>query len=302
MKKIFVYSSTWRGTITTLKVLDKEYKNIYEIKSAIFIITKYINDKINEKNIDDNKDIELLIEKYKNIKLKQNDVQDLLNELLKYKENLTFDIYKLLISNLIYDIKNLDIDLEHEKSKNALLNNKIQELDNINKNLKLEYQEKIKFYEEKIKLLENVIFNSENTNINKTDIINNNKLIYQTLTNSIKDFSAVNIKLKENLEERLSKFKDNTQWLKNIIEAKDNFRKEILYNLNKTKEEQKIIIINKNDDKNILNKDKKDEKIDSLTKRLTEFKNLVEQQNTLIEQSKNKIDKLEIKIQEKDKK
>ena len=265
-----------------LALLDKEYKNIDEIKSAIFIITKYINDIINEKNKNDNKDIELLIEKYKSIKFKQNDKQDLLNDLLKYKENLTFDKYKQLISNLIYELKKLDIDLEHEKSKNELLNNKIKELDNINK--------------------ENVIFNTENTNMNKTDMINNNKLLYQALTNSIKNFSEINTKLKENLEQRLLHFKDNTQWLKNIIEAKDKFRKEILYNLNKTTEQQKIIIINKNDDKSILNKDKKEEKIDRLTKKITEFKNLVDLQKTLIEQSSNKIEKLEIEIQEKNKK
>ena len=284
-----------------LALLDKEYKNIDEIKSAIFIITKYINDIINEKNKNDNKDIELLIEKYKSIKFKQNDKQDLLNDLLKYKENLTFDKYKQLISNLIYDMKKLDIDLEHEKSKNILLNNKIQELDNINKDLKLEYQEKVKFYEEKTKLLEDVIFNTENPNMNKLDMINNNKLLYQTLTNSIKNFSEVNIKLKENLEERLSKFKDNTLWLKNIIEAKEKFRNEILYNLNKTIE-PKIIIINKDDNKDILNKNKKDEKIDSLTRKLTEFKNLVDQQKVFIEQNLNEIEKLEKSIQEKDKK
>ena len=285
-----------------LALLDKEYKNIDEIKSAIFIITKYINDIINEKNKNDNKDIELLIEKYKSIKFKQNDKQDLLNDLLKYKENLTFDKYKDLISNLIYNMQKIDIDLEIEKKKNESLNERIQDLDNQNKELKLESQEKVKFYEEKIKLLENVIFNTENTNMNKTDMINNNKLLYQALTNSIKNFSEINTKLKENLEQRLLHFKDNTQWLKNIIEAKDKFRKEILYNLNKTTEQQKIIIINKNDDKSILNKDKKEEKIDKLTKKINEFKNLVDLQKTLIEQSSNKIEKLEIEIQEKDKK
>ena len=100
-----------------LALLDKEYKNIDEIKSAIFIITKYINDIINEKNKNDNKDIELLIEKYKSIKFKQNDKQDLLNDLLKYKENLTFDKYKDLISNLIYNMQKIDIDLGIEKKK-----------------------------------------------------------------------------------------------------------------------------------------------------------------------------------------
>ena len=137
--------------------------------------------------------------------------------------------------------------------------------------------------------------------MNKLDMINNNKLLYQTLTNSIKNFSEVNIKLKENLEERLSKFKDNTLWLKNIIEAKEKFRNEILYNLNKTIE-PKIIIINKDDNKDILNKNKKDEKIDSLTRKLTEFKNLVDQQKVFIEQNLNEIEKLEKSIQEKDKK
>ena len=285
-----------------LALLEKEYKNIDEIKSAIYNITKYISEKIKEKNINDNKDIESFIEKYKSLKSQGVGTLNLFNELFKNKDDFSFEKFKSLIQALLYEISNLDINYEHEKNLNAISESKIKELEEKNNELKSEYEEKIKFYEEKIKLLEDVIFNVDNTTNNKNDIINNNKLIYQALTNSIKDFTNVNMKLKQNLEERISKFKENKKsWLEDIIKAKKDFRNEISYNLTKTMEQPKLIVIGKNDNKEILSKNKKDGIIDELNGKINDLNNLINEQNSITEQQSNSIKSLQNEIQVKDK-
>ena len=285
-----------------LALLEKEYKNIDEIKSAIYNITKYISEKIKEKNINDNKDIESFIEKYKSLKSQGVGTLNLFNELFKNKDDFSFEKFKSLIQALLYEISNLDINYEHEKNLNAISESKIKELEEKNNELKSEYEEKIKFYEEKIKILEEVIFNVDNTINNKNDVINNNKLIYQALTNSIKDFTNVNMKLKQNLEERISKFKENKKsWLEDIIKAKKDFRSEISYNLTKTMEQPKLIVIGKGDNKEILSKNKKDDKIDELNGKINELNNLINEQNSITEQQSNSIKNLQNEIQAKDK-
>ena len=265
-----------------ISLLDKEYKNIDEIKKAIYNITNYITEKIKEKNNNDNNEIEILIEKYKNRNWSKAETKDLYNEVLK--NNYLDDKIKLLISNLLFEIKNLDINLNHEKSLNKIYEDEKKELDKKIADLKIEYQEKIDFYEKKIELLEDVIFNVENTNLNKTEIINNNKLLYQALTNSMNNFTEINIKLKENLEENLLKFKnDKKLWLEDIIKAKQSFRNEISYCLNKTIEQPKIIVFEKKDNKDMLNNNKKDEKIDELTKKISSSNNLTNEQKNLID-------------------
>ena len=284
-----------------LSLLDKEYKNIDEIKKAIYNITNYITRKIKEKDNNDNNEIELLIGKYKNRNWSKAETKDLINEILNNKENYIDEKIKLLISNLLFEIKNLDINLNHEKSLNKIYEDEKKELDKKIADLKIEYQEKIDFYEKKIELLEDVIFNVENTNLNKTEIINNNKLLYQALTNSMNNFTEINIKLKENLEENLLKFKnDKKLWLEDIIQAKQNFRKEISFCLNKTIEQPKIILFEKKDNKDV-NNNKKDEKIDELTKKIAVLNNLTNEQKNLIEKNTKVIHNLkeEMKLKEK---
>ena len=283
-----------------ISLLDKEYKNIDEIKKAIYNITNYITEKIKEKNNNDNNEIEILIEKYKNRNWSKAETKDLYNEVLK--NNYLDDKIKLLISNLLFEIKNLDINLNHEKSLNKMLNDEKKELDKKIIDLKTEYQEKIEFYEKKIEILEDVIFNVEDNNLNKTEIINNNKLLYQALTNSMNNFAEINLKLKENLEENLIKFKnDKKLWLEDIIKAKQNFRNEISYCLNKTIEQPKIIVFEKKDNKDMLNNNKKDEKIDELTKKISSLNNLTNEQKNLIDKNTKVIHNLkeEIKLKEK---
>ena len=286
-----------------MSLLEREYKNIDEIKKAIYNITNYITEKIKEKNINDNKEIEILIEKYKNRKWSKAETQLLYNEIFKNKDNFSEEKYKLLISNLLYEIKNLDIELNHEKSINKMLNDEKKELEKKNKTLKLEHQEKIEFYEKKIELLEDVIFNTENRNLNKTEVIQNNKLLYQALTSSMKNFAEINVKLKQNLEENILKFKENKKlWLEDIIKAKQSFRNEISYCLNKTIEEPKLIFFEKKENKEFSIKSKKDEKIDDLTKKIAELNNLINEQKLIMEQNTNLIKNLQEEIQSKEKK
>ena len=286
-----------------MSLLEREYKNIDEIKKAIYNITNYITEKIKEKNINDNKEIEILIEKYKNRKWSKAETQLLYNEIFKNKDNFSEEKYKLLISNLLYEIKNLDIELNHEKSINKMLNDEKKELEKKNKTLKLEHQEKIEFYEKKIELLEDVIFNTENRNLNKTEVIQNNKLLYQALTSSMKNFAEINVKLKQNLEENILKFKENKKlWLEDIIKAKQSFRNEISYCLNKTIEEPKFIFFEKKENKEFSIKSKKDEKIDDLTKKIAELNNLINEQKLIMEQNTNLIKNLQEEIQSKEKK
>ena len=286
-----------------MSLLEREYKNIDEIKKAIYNITNYITEKIKEKNINDNKEIEILIEKYKNRKWSKAETQLLYNEIFKNKDNFSEEKYKLLISNLLYEIKNLDIELNHEKSINKMLNDEKKELEKKNKTLKLEHQEKIEFYEKKIELLEDVIFNTENRNLNKTEVIQNNKLLYQALTSSMKNFAEINVKLKQNLEENILKFKENKKlWLEDIIKAKQSFRNEISYCLNKTIEEPKFIFFEKKENKEFSIKSKKDEKIDDLTKKIAELNNLINEQKLIMEQNTNLIKNLQEEIQYKEKK
>ena len=132
-----------------LSLLDKEYKNIDEIKKAIYNITNYITRKIKEKDNNDNNEIELLIGKYKNRNWSKAETKDLINEILNNKENYIDEKIKLLISNLLFEIKNLDINLNHEKSLNKIYEDEKKELDKKIADLKIEYQEKIDFYEKK---------------------------------------------------------------------------------------------------------------------------------------------------------
>ena len=282
-----------------LALLEREYKNIEETKLAIKNITNYINDKITEKNINDNKEFDSLIKIYKNIKSKKNETLDLFEEIKKNKENIPEGKIKILISNLLTEIKNLDIELNHEKELKSVYLNKINEFDKIIENIKSDYQEKIKFYEEKIDVLEDVIFNVENTNLNKNDMINNNKLIYQALTNSMKSFTEINLKLRQNLEEGLSKYdKDNNDWINNLVKAKDNLRDEIKYCLEKEKEKEhpKIITLDKKDNKDTLIKNKKDEKIEELTKKNKESIEIINNLKSKLDQSTTTINQLNEKL------
>ena len=181
---------------------------------------------------------------------------------------------------------------------------KIKDQESRNMYLKNECQEKVEFYEKKIELLEEVIFNVDNKSLNTPEEIkNNNKLIYEALCNSIKDFTKINIKLKTSIEENLEKFKENKKfWLQDMIKAKENFRNEMKFYLQKSIEPPKIYNFEKKENKEISNKNEKDELIKELKRRITELNDLVNDQKTLIDHNTNFIKELKKEIKNKDEK
>ena len=283
-----------------LTMLEKEYKKLDENKLAVYNITNYVNNNIKELNYIDNENIETLIKKFNNLQLSKIETNDLYEEMLRNKDEFAKDKFKALISNLIYEIKRLEIELDQEKLIGEKLRKKIKEQEKKNMDLKIEVQEKVEFYEKKIELLEEVIFNVDNKN-NIEDLKNN--LIFQALTNSIKNFTDINIKLKESLEENISKFKENKKnWLLDMIKAKENFRNEIQMYLQKAVEPPKIYNFEKKENKDVSNKNKSDEKIEELKRKITELNDLVKEQKILIDNNTNLIKELKKEIKSKEEK
>ena len=283
-----------------LTMLEKEYKKLDENKLAVYNITNYVNNNIKELNYIDNENIDTLIKKFNNLQLSKIETNDLYEEMLRNKDEFAKDKFKALISNLIYEIKRLEIELDQEKLIGEKLRKKIKEQEKKNMDLKIEVQEKVEFYEKKIELLEEVIFNVDNKN-NKEDLKNN--LIFQALTNSIKNFTDINIKLKESLEENISKFKENKKnWLLDMIKAKENFRNEIQMYLQKAVEPPKIYNFEKKENKDVSNKNKSDEKIEELKRKITELNDLVKEQKILIDNNTNLIKELKKEIKSKEEK
>jgi serine/threonine protein kinase len=270
-----------------LALLEKEYKKLEENKLAVYNITNYINNNIKELNSIDNVNIELLIGKFNKLKISKLETNDLYKEMLKSKGEFMQDKFKALISNLVYEIKLLEIELEQEKSMNEKFQKKIKELEKRNSDLKTECQDKVDFYEKKIDLLEEIVFNTDKNG--EQDLKKNYDYIYQALYNSIKDFTELNIKLKKNLDESLTNFREGKKfWLEEIIEAKTNFRNEMQHYLQRALERPKIYYLSKKDNKDrdntdYFNKNKNNEAIiEELKREKTELLDLINEQTTLI--------------------
>jgi len=282
-----------------LTLLEKEYKKLDENKLAVYNITNYVNSNLKELNKTDNDNINLLIKKFNNLQLSKIETNDLYEEMLRNKGEFAQDKFKALISNLIYEIKRLNIELEQEKSTNEKLRKKIKDQEKRNMDLKLEHQEKVEFYEKKIELLEEVIFNDDK-NLNNNKNFKNNELIYKALNNSMKDFTEVNIQLKTSLEENLAKFKENKKfWLQDMIKAKENFRNEMSFYLSKSIEQPKIYNFEKKD-KGISKKNEKNEKIEELNKQVSELYDLINEQKLAVDSNINIIKELKRDIKIKD--
>lgn len=287
-----------------LSLLEKEYKQLDENQFAIYNITSYIGNKIKELNVDNNNNIESFIKKLKDMEMTKIETIDLYKEMQENKE-FSEDKAKLLVYNLLSDIKDLNQKLKSEKKINSNLNIKIKEMEKKEKELYLENQKKMEFYEKKIKLLEEVIFNMEyTTDMNKdVETSTNNKLLYQALTNSIKNFSEINIKLKDNLEENLLKFKENINiWLKDIINEKQNFKKEISFILNKLNEKSSADVFEKKTNVEMPNTSKKDEAQKASMKQISELKEIINELKSTNEKNYGTIKKLNIEIKIKDEK
>ena len=287
-----------------LSLLDKEYKKLDENKLAVYNITNYVNNNLKEITMIDNENIDTLIKKFNNLQLSKIETNKLYEEMLKSKGEFAQDKFKALISNLIYEIKKLEIELEREKSIGEKLRKKIKEQEIKNMEIKNECQGKVEFYEKKIELLEEVIFNIDNKTLNTPeDIKKKNNLIYQALSDSIQNFTDINLQLKASIEENLAKFRESKKfWLQDIIKAKEIFRNEIQFYLEKSIEPPKIYNFDKKDNKEIANKNKKDEKIEELKKKINELNDLVNEQKLLIDNNTNFIKELRKEIKNKEEK
>jgi len=282
-----------------LNLLEKEYQKLDENKLAVYNITNYINNYLKELNTIDNDNINYLIKKFNNLMLSKIETNDLYEEMLKDKEEFTQDKFKALISNLLYEIKRLGIELDQEKSTNEKLKKKIKEQEKKNLDLKNEHQERVEFYQKKIEVLEEVIFSIENKNINNNDLKNKNKLIYNALISSIENFTELNKTLKKSLEENILKFKDNKKnWLEDIIKAKEDFRNEMSFYLKKSVNEPKIYNFYKTEKQEIKNKTK--ENVELLKKEIEELRNVNKELNNSIIQNTNYKIKTEKELKEKD--
>ena len=282
-----------------LSLLDKEYKKLDENKMAVYNITNYVSNNLKKLNDIDNENINLLIKKFNNLLLSKRETNELYEEMVKEKGEFSQDKFKALISNLIYEIKRLGIELEQEKSTIEKLRKKIKEQEKKDLDLKNEHEEKIQFYQRKIEILEEVIFSADNKSLNEKDFKNKNKLIYTALENSIQNFTDINIKLKKSLEENMAKFKDDKKdWLEDMIKAKEEFRNEMSFYLQKSIEEPKVFNFKKKE-KNDAKDNKKNEEIEKLKKRIDELKETIKEQNNTIINSNNFIRDINKELKDK---
>ena len=169
--------------------------------------------------------------------------------------------------------------------------------------LKNEHQEIVEFYQKKIEILEDVIFSSENSDnkrLNENDLKKKNKLIYDALANSIENFTETNNKLRNSIEENLSKFKDNKKsWLEQILKAKNDFRDEMKYYLQKSVQAPKIYNFNKMESEDLSLVNKKNEMIEKLKKEIAELKRVNKEQNNTIVNNTDYIQDLYKNLKEK---
>ena len=85
-----------------------------------------------------------------------------------------------------------------------------------------------------------------------------------------------------------------------MIKAKENFRNEIQFYLKKQSEPPKIYIFDKKENKDTSTKNKKDEKIEELTKLINELRDLVNEQKSLIDKNTKLIKDLKKEIKTKE--
>ena len=266
-----------------LNSLEKEYKKLDENKTAIQNISNYVNTNI--KDFDNDGRIKILLNEFNELRLQSKpEIFSLYEEILKSNNGFeNGEKCRSLINHLVFENKKLDNELESEKMKKENLQKKLKEQEKKINQDNAEHHEIVEFYEAKIEFLENVVFTSEEEK-KKSLQKNNNKKLYNDLENSIKDFTNINIKLKENLDKTMEKFINNKkEWLGDMINAKENFQKEISINFDSSNEMPKrTATVTSN---NILTLNKENEKDEEIKK----LKEEIEKKWKLINEQKNSI-------------
>ena len=210
-----------------LNRLNDEYLKLNKSKKALKNLLTYINKQINIYKNEDKEETNDLIKKFELLQL-GNETSKLYNEIFTQKKGVSEERYQSLIRLLIYEITNLKTNLDKEKNNNIKSKKIFQdELDSKNEIIKT-YEEKIAFLNSKIQILEETIFQNPK---------NSDKLILNSIENSLQHFSDLNERLKEQsdninntISQRIENFLNEKElYFKDLIEAKKLFRNEIMY-------------------------------------------------------------------------
>ena len=210
-----------------LNRLNDEYLKLNNSKKALKNLLTYINKQINIYKNEDKEETNDLIKKFEQLQL-GNETSKLYNEIFTQKKGVSEERYQSLIRLLLYEITNLKANLDKEKNNNIKSKKIFQdELDSKNEIIKT-YEEKIASLNSKIQILEETIFQEPK---------NSDKLILNSIQNSLQNFSDLNERFKEQsdninntISQRIDNFlKEKELYFKDLIEAKKLFRNEIMY-------------------------------------------------------------------------
>ena len=146
-----------------------------------------------------------------------------------------------------------------------------------------------------------MVFSSEEDKKKSSQKANSKKL-YDDLENSIKDFTNINIKLKEHVEKTLEKFTNNKkEWLNDMIKAKDDFQKEISGFFDTSNEMPKrTTTVTTNDFLNTNKENEKDEEIKRLKEKIEKQRQLINEQKIAITNNTNLIKDYKKELKAKD--
>ena len=234
MSEIYEISEIFKAARNEKKMTDVAKEEIEKMCDELKVI---ITDSKKESKEEANE----LIAMFKELEFKNESI-DSLDSMIKSQKGISEGKYQDMIRHLIFEIKRLKMNLDHEKAKNDKLKKKIDDLENKKKDIQSEYQEKLSFLESKIDVFENVIFpESVNELDNDSYPTLKTKLFTDLIEKSIKSFNDINGKLSEqsaklltNIDSTIKQFLiEKESYVKEIIKSKENLINEVIYVLNK---------------------------------------------------------------------
>ena len=234
VSEIYEISEIFKAARNEKKMTDVAKEEIEKMCDELKVI---ITDSKKESKEEANE----LIAMFKELEFKNESI-DSLDSMIKSQKGISEGKYQDMIRHLIFEIKRLKMNLDHEKAKNDKLKKKIDDLENKKKDIQSEYQEKLSFLESKIDVFENVIFpESVNELDNDSYPTLKTKLFTDLIEKSIKSFNDINGKLSEqsaklltNIDSTIKQFLiEKESYVKEIIKSKENLINEVIYVLNK---------------------------------------------------------------------
>ena len=278
-----------------LNKLNDEYKKINKSKKALKNLLSYINKQITIYTNEDKEEANNLIKKFDQLNL-GSETFTLYNEIFSKKKGISEERYQSLIKLLLYEIVNLKMNLENEKKQNSILKKTVEEsLQSKNEIIKT-YQDKISFLNSKIQILEETIFQESNNSNNLiSNSVNNLKEHFLNLN---KRFSNLSNNINNQISQKFDDFlKEKEHYLKDLIEAKELFRKEILYYIKNEEEINKKEIPKVNT--TFLKQNPKYE-IKELLNTINKLKEELKQSNSIIDNNTQTMKQMTQAIQDKE--